>query len=80
MSWRCAKMRLPMTRAIMQKVLDLLLKRKISTQRVDDMPNAQARAALDQRMNRMLALHSNVPLPQRAFAPLSNPIQNRQDS
>ncbi len=64
----------------MQKVLNLLLKRKISIQRVDDMPNAGARTALDQRMNRMLALHSDVPMPQRAFAPLSNPTQIRQDS
>lgn len=64
----------------MRRVLDLLLRRKISTQRVDDMPNAQARAALDKRMNQMLSLHTDVAAPLRVFAPLSNPIQNPQVS
>lgn len=60
----------------MQRVLNLFKKRKQSTQRVDDMADGMARAALDQRLNRMLALHATQPLPsQRHFAPLSNPIQ-----
>jgi hypothetical protein len=65
---------------MMQKVLNMLLKRKISTQRVENLPNSLACTALDQRMNRMLALHVDVPLVQRQFAPLSNPIQNQQNS
>jgi hypothetical protein len=55
----------------MQRILNLLLKRKQSTQRVDDMPSGAARAALDQRLNRLLASHANQPVQvARQFAPL----------
>jgi hypothetical protein len=64
----------------MQKVLNLLLQRKISTQRVEDLPNSMACAALDQRVNRLLALHADVALPLRHFAPLSNSTQNLTNS
>ncbi len=60
----------------MNKILNLISRRKLSTKRVDDMPDAMARTALDQRLHRMLALHASQPAPQqRHFAPLSNPIQ-----
>jgi hypothetical protein len=47
----------------MQNVFNLFFKRKQSTKRVDDMPSAAARHALDQRMHRMLAIHDEQPLP-----------------
>jgi hypothetical protein len=60
----------------MQRVLRLMMTRKQSTKRVDDMADGMARAALDQRLHRMLALHASQPAPQhRHFALLSNPIQ-----
>ena len=60
----------------MQKVISLFTRRKVSTQRVDDMASNAARIALEQRLNRMVAAHAALPEPQRkTFAPLSNPIQ-----
>ena len=65
----------------MQKVLNLIMKRKVSTQPVDDMADNQARIALETRLNRMLALHASQPVQSpRGFAPLSNPIQNAVNS
>ncbi len=65
----------------MRNVLNLIMKRKLSTQRVDDMPDAMARTALDQRLHQMLALHALQPAPQqRHFVPLSNPIQIAHNS
>jgi hypothetical protein len=58
----------------MQKILNRLFTRKQSTRRVDDMPSNMARAALDQRLNRLLAVHASQPLQQaRQFAPLVDP-------
>jgi hypothetical protein len=64
----------------MQKVLNLIMKRKVSTKRVDDMADARARMALDKRLNRMLAAHATQPVAApRHFEPLSNPIQKPQN-
>lgn len=60
----------------MQNILDQLLKRKISTERVTNMPSGIAVSALDQRVQHMLALQALQPVPQRrTFGDLSNPIQ-----
>jgi hypothetical protein len=60
----------------MQKMLNTLLKRNVSTQRVDDMASLQAVSALDRRVNKMLSLQATQPLPRtQQFADLSNPTQ-----
>lgn len=60
----------------MQKILNQILKRRVSTERVDNMPNGIAVSALDQRVQQMLAMQALKPSPQRrTFADLSNPIQ-----
>ena len=62
----------------MDKILNLFKKQKLSTKRVDDMADGMARAALDERLYRMMALHASQPLPeQRHFAPLADPDQSR---
>lgn len=64
----------------MQKILDQLLKRRISIERVTNMPSGTAVSALDQRVQHLLALQALKPLPQRmTFGDLSNPIQKPQD-
>jgi hypothetical protein len=61
---------------VMQKLLNTLLKRNVSTQRVDDMASVQAVSALDRRVNKMLSLQATQPVPQpHQFAHLSNPNQ-----
>lgn len=61
---------------MMQKMLQLVWKRKISTARVDDMPSQAAHAALNRRLHRMLDHHSSLQVqalePQKVF---SNPLQ-----
>jgi hypothetical protein len=65
----------------MHKVLNLLRPRKQSTKRVDAMASGQARAALDQRLHRMLAQHALLPVPQpQQFKSLSNPVQTPVNS
>jgi hypothetical protein len=62
----------------MQQFLNRFLNRKISTKRIDDMPSHQAVIALDNRVNRIMALHATQPVPQRMqFQILSNPFQNQ---
>jgi hypothetical protein len=64
----------------MQKILNQILKRNISTERVDNMPSGLAVSALDQRVQHMLALQALQPPPQRkTFGDLSNPIQKPQE-
>ena len=58
----------------MRDLINKIMTRKQSTQRVDDMPSGAARAALDQRLNRMLVQHANEPAPQaRQFETLLDP-------
>jgi type IV secretory pathway ATPase VirB11/archaellum biosynthesis ATPase len=58
----------------MRDLINRMLTRKQSTQRVDDMAAGAARAALDQRLNRMLVQHANQPAPQaRQFDALKDP-------
>ncbi len=60
----------------MQKLLNHIMRRNVSTERVDNMVADQALIALDKRVIRMLAAHSAQPAPQsRHFEVLSNPIQ-----
>jgi hypothetical protein len=60
---------------IVQKILNHILKRKVSIQRIEDSASIIAASALDRRVQKMLALQSNQPLPQQAhFQHLSNPI------
>ncbi len=60
----------------MQKIINQFLNRKISTQRIDDLPSTVAVSALDKRVNQMLAMQSLQPLHQpKQFQSLSNPIQ-----
>jgi hypothetical protein len=61
--------------------MKLFMKRKVSTQRVDDMASNQAVAALDRRVNTMLMRSATNPIPQpRHFEALSNPIQKPSNS
>ena len=61
--------------SMMNKMMNLINRRKQSTQRVDDLANGVARAALDRRLGQMLALHASQPLPQlRHFKPLTHPV------
>lgn len=60
----------------MQKILNQILKRNVSTERVENMPSGIAVSALDDRVKHMLALQALRPLPKRrTFGDLSNPIQ-----
>lgn len=60
----------------MQKILNQILTRKVSTERVTNLPSGIAVSALDQRVQHLLALQALKPLPQRrTFSDLSNPIQ-----
>jgi hypothetical protein len=64
----------------MQKILNQILNRKVSTERVTNMPSALAVSALDQRVQQLLALQALKPLPRRrTFGDLSNPIQKPQE-
>jgi hypothetical protein len=64
----------------MQKILNQILNRKVSTERVTNMPSAIAVSALDQRVQQLLALQALKPLPKRRnFGDLSNPIQKPQE-
>jgi hypothetical protein len=64
----------------MQKILNQILNRKVSTERVTNMPSAIAVSALDQRVQQLLALQALKPLPRRrTFGDLSNPIQKPQE-
>lgn len=61
----------------MKNFVNRILQRKQSTQRVDDMANGMARAALDRRLNQMLALHASQPVPPpRHFELLVKPEAN----
>jgi hypothetical protein len=61
----------------MEKFLKLVMKRKISTERVDAMADGVARAALDKRFGLMMDQQANKPAPlPRSFAPLSNPLDH----
>jgi hypothetical protein len=65
----------------MQNVLNHILKRKISTERIDNMASGTAVSALDRRVQHMLTMQSNQPQPPpKTFATLSNPIQKPQES
>jgi hypothetical protein len=64
----------------MQKIINAVLKRNMSTQRVDDMPNTMATAAMNLRMNRLLQHQALQPLPRRQFDVLSNPNQKQANS
>jgi hypothetical protein len=60
----------------MQKILNQILKRNVSTERVTNMPSGIAVSALDHRVQHMLALQSlQPPPPRKSFGDLSNPIQ-----
>lgn len=60
----------------MNKFLRRMMNRKVSTQRIEDMPSFIAVTALDRRVNQMLALQANQPLPQSIqLQILSNPTQ-----
>jgi hypothetical protein len=64
----------------MQKILNQILNRKVSTERVTNLPSAIAVSALDQRVQQLLALQALKPLPRRrTFGDLSNPIQKPQE-
>jgi hypothetical protein len=64
----------------MQKILNHILKRKISTERVENMPSTAAVSALDRRVQQMLALQATQPLPQsQSFKVLLNPFQKPQE-
>jgi hypothetical protein len=64
----------------MRKLLNHILKRKVSTERVDNMPSGIASSALDRRVQNMLALHATQPLPPpQPFKVLSNPIQKTEN-
>jgi hypothetical protein len=65
----------------MQKLLNHFLNRKLSTQRIENMPSNIAVSALDKRVNQMLAMRATQPLPQPKPLPvLSNPIQMSANS
>ncbi len=58
----------------MQKILNHILKRNISTQRVDDIASVLATSALDRRVQHMLALQAGQPSPQLDhFKHVANP-------
>ncbi len=60
----------------MNKFLRRMMNRKVSTQRIDDMPSFIAVSALDRRVDQMLALQATQPLPQSLqLQILSNPTQ-----
>lgn len=60
----------------MNKFLRRMMNRKVLTQRIEDMPSFIAVTALDRRVNQMLALQANQPLPQSIqLQILSNPTQ-----
>jgi hypothetical protein len=60
----------------MKKFLKRVMNRKVSTQRIDDMPSFIAVSALDRRVNQMLAMHASQPLPGSVrLQTLSNPTQ-----
>jgi hypothetical protein len=59
----------------MEKLINLLMKRKISTARIDAMPDGLARAALDRRYLALLDEQARKPAPvPPSFGPLSNPL------
>jgi hypothetical protein len=61
----------------MEKLFDMILKRRLSTARVDAMPDGMARTALDRRLGVMLEQHARAPVPPpRSFAPLNNPLEH----
>ena len=60
----------------MQKIINQILTRRVSTERITNLPDGMAVSALDQRVQQLLALQALKPLPQRrTFSDLSNPIQ-----
>jgi hypothetical protein len=60
----------------MKKFLKRVMNRRVSTQRIDDMPSFIAVSALDRRVNQMLAMHASQPLPSSVrLQTLSNPTQ-----
>jgi hypothetical protein len=61
---------------IMEKLISLILKRRLSTARIDAMPDGMARAALDRRYSALVEELARKPLPPpRSFAPLGNPLE-----
>jgi hypothetical protein len=59
----------------MKTLIAFLNRKKISTQRVDDMASAIACSALDQRLQRMLAHHARQPeCAVMQYPPLQNPL------
>jgi hypothetical protein len=64
-------------RSHMTKFMNLLLKQNQTTEIVDELPSFEARMALGQRFNRMVAHQATQPAIQPEWAkPLSNPFQN----
>jgi hypothetical protein len=62
---------------MLQKMIGLIAKRNQSTQRVDDMANGMATAALGRRLDHMLAMHASQPAPPlRHFETLTVPEPN----
>jgi hypothetical protein len=59
----------------MQRILNRILKRNVSTKRVEDTASMLAVSALDRRVQHMMALQATQPLPQiEHFKHISNPI------
>jgi hypothetical protein len=67
---------LALQKITMKKILNHILKRKVSTERVDNLPSGVAMAALDKRVQHFMDGQASQGAPQpRSFAELSNPLQ-----
>jgi hypothetical protein len=59
----------------MEKFLNFIVKRRQSTARIDAMPDAAARAALERRLSALMHEQANKPAPMpQSFAPLLDPL------